>query len=143
MQCSPLQWSVFGDFDYKSNNLPSFSCQAIICTPEILAKKREIDTDMYLIPACDGIWDVLSTDEVGLFVANKIEEHCTNMLSSGGNEHDKLESNAALAKVGDALLELCVDKKSKDNLSVLIIAFPASALGEYGTFSKNPRASKT
>ncbi|KAL7487651.1 hypothetical protein ACHAWX_000209, partial [Stephanocyclus meneghinianus] len=131
----------FGDFDYKANNALPRSEEPVICTPETLALNRQQETHMYLVLACDGIWDVMSNEEVGLFVANKVVEYCANGLCFEENEHNDLAPSSVLAKVGDALLELCLDKKSKDNLSVLIVAFPASGLGEYVAFMNESRGS--
>lgn len=106
---------AFGDFDFKSNEELSPSRQAVICTPEIFINERTSE-DMFLILACDGIWDVMSNEEVGLFVLNKVSER-----SCATEENDSV-----LARVGDDLLDLCLKKGSKDNMSVLIVSFPAS-----------------
>eukprot|EP00956_Cyclotella_meneghiniana_P013472 scaffold19525_cov68-Cyclotella_meneghiniana.AAC.6 len=109
---------AFGDFDFKSNEELSPSRQAVICTPEIIIKERTSE-DMYLILACDGIWDVMSNEEVGLFVSNKVSERSCAVE----------ENDGVLARVGDDLLDLCLKKGSKDNMSVLIVSFPASGFG--------------
>lgn len=108
---------AFGDFDYKSNENLSPSRQAVICTPEIVVRERNLAEDMYLILACDGIWDVMSNEEVGMFVSKRVAERFAN------GEED------VLAKVGDDLLGLCLKKGSTDNMSVLILSFPASGFG--------------
>jgi serine/threonine protein phosphatase PrpC len=113
---------AFGDFDYKSNPNLSSTRQAVICTPETCIRERKLEEDMYLILACDGVWDVMSDDEVGLFVANHVQERCL---------HD-LEKDDILAKVGDDLLDHCLDKGSTDNMSVLILSFPASGFKSLG-----------
>lgn len=113
---------AFGDFDYKSNPNLSSTRQAVICTPETCIRERKLEEDMYLILACDGVWDVMSDDEVGLFVANRVQERCL---------HD-LEKDDILAKVGDDLLDHCLDKGSTDNMSVLILSFPASGFKSLG-----------
>ena len=69
---------------------------------------------MYLILACDGIWDVMSNEEVGEFVVKHVSKRVAN------------EEEDILAKVGDDLLDLCLDKGSEDNMSVQILSFPAS-----------------
>ena len=113
---------AFGDFDFKSNQDLSPSRQAVICTPEIVIRSRNVDEDMYLILACDGVWDVMSDEEVGLFVAQKAAERNASSRSS------KNENMDVLASVGDDLLSHCMEKGSQDNMSVLILAFPASGL---------------
>mmetsp|Transcript_25774 Transcript_25774/g.54230 ORF Transcript_25774/g.54230 Transcript_25774/m.54230 type:complete len:967 (-) Transcript_25774:17-2917(-) len=105
---------AFGDFDYKKNKDLSPSRQAIVCTPDILVRDRKDAEDMYLVLACDGIWDVMSNEEVGSFVARRVEER-------RGQE-------SILASVGDDLCDECLRKESQDNMSVLIVALPASGL---------------
>ncbi|KAL7475577.1 hypothetical protein ACHAW6_001504, partial [Cyclotella cf. meneghiniana] len=111
---------AFGDFDYKSNDALSSSRQAVICTPETVVRERHNNEDMYLVLACDGIWDVMSDEDVGFFVSTRVTEYCAGGPSMGGNE--------VLARVGDDLLNLCLEKGSRDNMSVLIVALPASGM---------------
>ena len=94
---------------------PRFSC-----TPDIVVRERAEDEDMYLILACDGIWDVMSNDDVGEFVTRRVDER-----RLGANNGDRGE---VLARVGDELLAACLNAGSRDNMSVLIVAFPGSGL---------------
>ena len=127
---------AFGDYDYKSNEELSVSRQAVVCTPEIVVRERKDDEDMYLILACDGIWDVMSNDEVGLFVARRVAELLGWTSASAGTESTSNELPAnknttqgeVLARVGDDLLAECLRKGSRDNMSVMIVALPASGL---------------
>jgi serine/threonine protein phosphatase PrpC len=113
---------AFGDYDYKSNAALSPSRQAVVCTPEIVVRERADDEDLYLILACDGIWDVMSNDDVGEFVTRRVEERrCSN-------NDDEFLRGEVLARVGDELLAACLNAGSRDNMSVLIVAFPASCL---------------
>ncbi|KAL7428681.1 hypothetical protein ACHAXH_000872 [Discostella pseudostelligera] len=119
---------AFGDHDFKSNTELSAFQQALVCTPDIVVRERMDDEDMYLILACDGIWDVMSNEEVGEFVARRVAER--------ENSNNKVEGEV-LARVGDDLLQLCVDKNSRDNMSALIVAFPASGLTSSGSLLPN------
>jgi len=108
---------AFGDFDYKNNEDLKANEQAIVCDPEITVHKREYSRDMYLVLACDGVWDVMSNDDVGKFVAKKVEDlNQKSPLSSPSPE--------ILPEVGDELLKHCLDLGSSDNMSVLIVALP-------------------
>ena len=78
------------------------------------------DEDMYLILACDGIWDVMSNEDVGTFVTRRVNEEMHKLNSRSDGE--------VLASVGDDLLAACLEAGSRDNMSVLIVAFPASGL---------------
>jgi len=105
---------AFGDFDYKENSELSEFEQAIIAVPEITLHRRDPTRDMYLILACDGIYDVMSNDTVGEFVVNKVNELC----------YMKHDTSAILPEVGDELLKECLNLGSSDNMSVLIVALP-------------------
>jgi hypothetical protein len=50
---------AFGNYGYKLNAELSPSRQAVVCMPKIAARERAYNKDMYLILACDGIWDVM------------------------------------------------------------------------------------
>lgn len=108
---------AFGDYDYKSNTELSSIQQAVVCTPEIIIRERVDDEDMYLILACDGIWDVMLNENVGTFVTRRVNEEMHKLNSKSDGE--------VLASVGDDLLAVCLDAGSRDNMSVLIVAFPA------------------
>jgi serine/threonine protein phosphatase PrpC len=94
---------------------PRFSC-----TPDIIVRERAEDEDMYLILACDGIWDVMSNEDVGDFVARRVDKRRND--ANNGNRGE------VLARVGDELLAACLIAGSRDNMSVLIVAFPGSGL---------------
>lgn len=119
---------AFGDFDYKNNEDLDAAAQAIIAEPEVTIHKRDHTRDMFLILACDGIYDVMSNDEVGAFVTDKVDE-----LSKAG------DVNGILPEVGDLLLQHCLEVGSSDNMSVLIVALPKCASGQDDP-SSTPRA---
>lgn len=119
---------AFGDYDFKSNDKLSAHRQAVVCTPDIVVRERMDDEDMFLILACDGIWDVMSNQEVGEFVARRVAERLDEVSSINTKNNKNTVQGEVLARVGDDLLALCLDKKSRDNMSVLIVAFPASGL---------------
>jgi len=93
--------------------------------------------DLFILIACDGVWDVMSNDEAVEFVAVRmgyISAHSTttdcvpSAFSSGESTWLGLYKNAsdeelqqAAAEATDALLAECLRKGSTDNLSALII----------------------
>ncbi|KAG7357395.1 protein phosphatase 2C [Nitzschia inconspicua] len=85
--------------------------QPITCVPDVTIHKRQPNTDCYLVIACDGIWDVMSNEDVGDFVKNQIRRM---------NEENV--SQALLPEVGDALLQECLVKGSLDNMSTIIVS---------------------
>eukprot|EP00545_Synedropsis_sp_CCMP1620_P006867 CAMPEP_0119005850 /NCGR_PEP_ID=MMETSP1176-20130426/1960_1 /TAXON_ID=265551 /ORGANISM="Synedropsis recta cf, Strain CCMP1620" /LENGTH=713 /DNA_ID=CAMNT_0006957703 /DNA_START=60 /DNA_END=2201 /DNA_ORIENTATION=- len=104
----------FGDFEYKSNPNLGPEDQAVCVIPEVKTHTRSTK-DMYLVLACDGIWDVMSNEEVGDFVVKAVDKGVT------GDEAD------LLPKVGDLLLDECLAKGSKDNLSVVVVALSGTS----------------
>jgi hypothetical protein len=104
---------AFGYFDYKSNNQNlDRREQAILVDPEIIIHHRDRCRDLYLVLASDGIFDVMTNDDVGKFIVN----HVKRLRSNG------CDSASVLPKVGDLLLEHCLKIGSTDNMSVLIAA---------------------
>merc|ERR1719273_378508 len=94
---------AFGDFDFKSNPDVTEDKQALICTPDVTFHERS-GNDLFLVLACDGVWDVMSNDDCGAFVAAKGKD-----------------SSMSLEEVGDSLLSECLAKGSEDNMSVVIV----------------------
>ena len=104
---------AFGDFDYKSNEDLKCEEQAIICVPDITIHERDGPNDKFLVLACDGVFDVMANDEVGEFVANKIDERKGTSLTA-----------EILPQVSGDLLNHCLELGSSDNMSILIVALP-------------------
>lgn len=53
---------AIGDHYFKQNNALSVEEQAITCVPDVTCIERHPD-DSFLLVACDGIWDVLTSQE--------------------------------------------------------------------------------
>ncbi|CAF5137124.1 unnamed protein product, partial [Rotaria sp. Silwood1] len=56
----------------------------------------------FVILACDGIWDVMTNEQVALFVSQKA-------------------SNTSLENIASQLLDQCLKLKTSDNMSIYII----------------------
>jgi serine/threonine protein phosphatase PrpC len=107
----------FGDFEFKANPNIGRELQAVIANPDVRVQKR-CSIDAFVILASDGIWDVMSDEQVAAFVTMRIHHHLTN--SERGV--------AILPTVADELLDHCFLKKgAKDNLSVVIAALSTVA----------------
>ncbi|KAI0984449.1 hypothetical protein GJ496_004935 [Pomphorhynchus laevis] len=100
---------ALGDFEYKAdpNRLP----QNQLVSPEadVYVSERDTTRDQFLILACDGIWDVMSNEEM-----------CQYVLA-------KLKLSRDLIGICSDILDTCLNKGSKDNMSVIIVSFPATA----------------
>jgi len=64
---------ALGDFEYK--NVPNRDpCEQLVSPePEIFTEARVKASDEFLILACDGIWDVMSNDELCDFVRDRMQ----------------------------------------------------------------------
>lgn len=77
---------ALGDFTFKRNADKTPQEQIVTAYPDV--EKREITEDWeFLVLACDGIWDVMSNEEVLTFVQSQIqlgnypEEICENLMT--------------------------------------------------------------
>ena len=107
---------AFGDFEYKANKSLSVEQQAVVAVPDTLVREREPQADGYLVLACDGIFDVMSNEQVGQFVVENINK-CS----------EEAEEDTILPIVADRLLAKCLELGSTDNMSLLLVALSSSA----------------
>jgi hypothetical protein len=108
--------------------------QAVTAAPEIMPQARHAD-DEFVILACDGIWDVMSSQECINFVAGLLraqERPPSEVRQPAGNGADG-DSGAIrqreawdMGAVAEALLDKCLDKGSRDNMSVVIVSLKAA-----------------
>jgi serine/threonine protein phosphatase PrpC len=105
MSCS----RSFGDREYKENEDLDAAHQAVTAVPGIIVHERT-HQDAFLVLACDGIFDVMTNEEVGAFVATSVQEGLAK------------EEEYVLPKVADRLLRECLDRGSSDNMSCIIVA---------------------
>jgi serine/threonine protein phosphatase PrpC len=103
---------AFGDFEYKKAKELAPEVQAIIAVPEVRVHRRDPEKDMYLILACDGVWDVMSNEDVANFVVDSVKTSDPESFRDGG----------LLPKIGDDLLGECLRIGSKDNMTVVLAA---------------------
>lgn len=99
---------AFGDFDYKRNNDLPAEEQQVSAKPVITVLDRTTDSDQikdsYAVLACDGIYDVLSNENLTSYITYK-------MLC--GEQMDQITKGC---------LDLCLDLGSRDNMSICIVS---------------------
>lgn len=84
---------VLGDFSINKNVVPPMA--------DIVEHPRQ--SAAFLVLACDGIWDVMTNEEVAAFVCQRAAK--TNNLEAIASE----------------LLDECLHRQSSDNMSVYIV----------------------
>lgn len=105
----------FGDFRFKLNETKDQVEQRVSPLPDIIVQNRDSTNDEFILLACDGVWDVVTNKE------------CTNMV------HDMFqEGETDMALSCEEVLDQCLAKGSKDNISCLIVQLPALTFGTGG-----------
>merc|ERR1712241_1185318 len=99
---------ALGDFEYKNVDGKGPTEQLVSPEPEFYMKKRESDKDEFLVLACDGVWDVMTNEDICSFITARMR--VTDNLEQIANE----------------VIDTCLHKGSRDNMSIIIIAFPAA-----------------
>lgn len=89
--------------------------------PEVTIHYRS-DADQMLVLACDGIWDVMSDQE------------CHKLIQTLCREG---ESDMGL--IAEEVLDTCLKKGSRDNMTIIVVQFPAQKIGQGGGVMKRRR----
>ncbi|XP_018119848.1 protein phosphatase, Mg2+/Mn2+ dependent 1B S homeolog isoform X3 [Xenopus laevis] len=95
---------ALGDYDYKCVDGKGPTEQLVSPEPEVYEIVRA-DEDEFIILACDGIWDVMSNEELCEFVKYR------------------LELTDDLEKVCNSVVDTCLHKGSRDNMSIVLVCF--------------------
>nr|CAG4643852.1 EOG090X03VW [Lepidurus arcticus] len=97
-----------GDYEYKNVEGRGPCEQLVSPEPEIFVEKRDPENDEFLVLACDGVWDVMSNEQLTGFVRNQL------------SLTDDLEV------VTSQVVDTCLFKGSRDNMSIVLVKFPAA-----------------
>ncbi|XP_034413776.1 protein phosphatase 1bb isoform X1 [Cyclopterus lumpus] len=99
---------ALGDYDYKCVDGKGPTEQLVSPEPEVYVLERAAEGDEFVVLACDGIWDVMSNEELCEFVRSRLLV-C-----------DDLE------KVCNSVVDTCLHKGSRDNMSVVLVCLPGA-----------------
>jgi len=99
---------ALGDFEYKNVEGKGPTEQLVSPEPEFYIKPRDEKADQFLVLACDGVWDVMSNEDICNFITHRMKVH------------DNLET------ICNEVIDTCLYKGSRDNMSIIIIAFPSA-----------------
>ena len=98
---------ALGDFVYKTNDALPPNRQKVIPHPDFVVYPRCDEQDEFIILACDGIWDVATSKQCADFVQQLLQE----------GESD-------LGVICEEALDTCLERNSKDNMTILIVGLP-------------------
>jgi len=99
---------ALGDFEYKNVEGKGPTEQLVSPEPEFYIKTRDSALDQFLVLACDGVWDVMSNEDICNFITHRM----------------KVQDN--LEVICNEVIDTCLYKGSRDNMSIIIIAFPSA-----------------
>ena len=83
---------------------------------DVTVHTRNPNGDLYLVLACDGIWDVMSNDEVMEVIQTQVKIK------------QEYSPESILPDVADVLLQECLGKESRDNLSAIVVSLQPNNL---------------
>ena len=75
---------AIGDFEYKNVEGKGPTEQLVSPEPEVTVIDRDNKNDELLVLACDGIWDVMTNEDICQFLQHRIR--CTDDLMKICNE---------------------------------------------------------
>ncbi|KAF0436962.1 PP2C-domain-containing protein [Gigaspora margarita] len=102
---------ALGDFEFKRNKNLHAKDQIITAFPDVQKREIKFESTEFLVLACDGIWECLSSQDVVSFIRKCISE------------------NKDLHKTCEDLMERCLAKGGEldgigyDNMTVIIVGF--------------------
>jgi len=113
-----------GDFVYKRCETQPAERQAVTAFPEIRAFERTA-ADEFVILACDGIWDVMSSQQVVSKVTDLLQNGRPPVPAPADEDPAAAPPPPArpwdIGAVCEALIDHCLELGSRDNMSVAIV----------------------
>lgn len=96
---------ALGDYEYKS--VPGLAPveQLVSPEPDVYCMERSPQRDEFLLLACDGVFDVMTNAELADFIRSRL------MVTKD------------LSAIGNQILDSCLSKGSRDNMSVVLVTF--------------------
>jgi len=99
---------ALGDYEYKQVEGKGPCEQLVSPEPEVSIIERDREGDQFVVLACDGIWDVMTNEELAEFLHSRMR--LTNDLSSVCNQ----------------VVDTCLYKGSRDNMSIILMTLDAA-----------------
>ena len=102
---------ALGDFTYKRTASVAPKDQMVSAFPDIEIHERTAE-EQFMLLCCDGIWDVMKNEDAGKFVEEELAGAYEGMPFSA---------------VCENLLDRCLAKGSRDNMSAVVLVDPSKA----------------
>lgn len=99
---------ALGDYEYKQVEGKGPCEQLVSPEPEIFVEKRDNEKDEFLVLACDGVWDVMTNEELCDFIRSRL------LITDN------------LASICNQVIDTCLYKGSRDNMSIVLVTFPGA-----------------
>jgi len=99
---------ALGDYEYKQVEGKGPCEQLVSPEPEVSIIDRDREGDQFVVLACDGIWDVMSNEELAEFV------------------HSRMRLTNDLTQVCNQVVDTCLYKGSRDNMSIILLTLDAA-----------------
>ncbi|XP_077284941.1 putative protein phosphatase CG10417 isoform X2 [Arctopsyche grandis] len=118
---------AIGDLGYKQNKSLGVKEQMITAFPDVKTLTINRETDKFIVLACDGIWNFMSSQNVVNFVSERLAE---------GREK--------LSQICEEMFDHCLapntlgDGTGCDNMTALIIVFKSDKTSEIAVSKKRP-----
>lgn len=119
-----------GDLEYKKNPRLQPNEQIICSTPDVHTFRREAG-DEFVIIACDGIWDVLGSQDAVDFVHERLPQ--------------RIRTGRPLSGIMEEMLDHCLSPDLSltngiggDNMTAMLVVFNSAASSLMGDSSTNP-----
>lgn len=119
---------AFGDFEFKNGLMVDGAVLAVGNTPDI-ARVAATDSLSFLLLACDGVWDVVTTEMAAACVRSNLLPSAPPPPSGSGSGPGGISVStggaasraAACGKAAAAIVQLALDRRTTDNVSAMVI----------------------
>ncbi|XP_063222627.1 protein phosphatase 1B isoform X1 [Bacillus rossius redtenbacheri] len=97
---------ALGDYEYKNVEGRGPCEQLVSPEPEVSVMDWDEGRDEFLVLACDGVWDVMTNEDLCSFVRSR------------------LAISSDLESIANQVIDTCLYKGSRDNMSIVLVTFP-------------------
>merc|ERR1719199_1598530 len=98
-----------GDLSFKKSVGLSATEQLVSCVPDVKTFRRQREDD-FMVIACDGVWDVLTSQQV----VDRVQKDLFAI------RRGELQPNDVISKI---LQECCASDKGTDNMTMILVVF--------------------